>query len=117
MESEKDQTLADVLEKNGLTDQVWIDKFKENGIENTSQLKHANRKVFSKLKQYVKYPWQKNALEAVFHLKEKESAENEKQKIIEKTDDSIKELIKKLDNATDETSRMEKMKINVTIPK
>lgn len=116
MESEKDQTLADVLEKNGLTDPVWIDKFKENGIENTSQLKHADRKVFNQLKQHVKYPWQTNALKAVFHSEEKESAENEKQKIIEKTDDSIKELIKKLDNATDETSRMEKMKINVTIP-
>lgn len=57
MESEKkDQTLANVLEKNGLTDPFWIDKFKEHGIENSSQLKHANRKVFNQLSQHVKYP-------------------------------------------------------------
>lgn len=57
MESEKkDQTLANVLEKNGLTDPFWIDKFKEHGIENSSQLKHADRKVFNQLSQHVKYP-------------------------------------------------------------
>lgn len=52
----KDQTLANVLEKNGLTDPFWIDKFKEHGIENSSQLKHADRKVFNQLSQHVKYP-------------------------------------------------------------
>lgn len=102
MESEKkDQTLANVLEKNGLTDPFWIDKFKEHGIENSSQLKHADRKVFNQLSQHVKYPQQKkNAFKAVYHLEEEKSAE--KQKLIEKTENLIKELIKKLDNATDE---------------
>lgn len=114
MESEKDQTLAKLLEKNGLTGQFWIDKLKDNGIENTNQLQHADRRVFNQLSQHVEYPWQKNALKAVFHLEEKTTTE--KQELIEKTDNSIKELIKKLDKATDEETRMEKMKISVQIP-
>lgn len=114
MDSKTDEKLAKVLDENGLTDPFWIEKLKENGIKNTNQLKHADRKVLNQLSQHVKYPWQKNALKAVFNLEEENTAE--KQELIEKTDNSIKELIKKLDNATDEKSRMETMKIHVQIP-
>lgn len=109
-----EQPFVDILEKNGLTESVWIEKLKENGIENSKQLQHADRKVFNQMIQHVRYPWQKNALKAVFRLEEDKTAE--KQDYLAKTDESIKELIKKLDNATDEKSRMEKMKINVHIP-
>lgn len=38
---------VNVLEKNGFIDLFWIDKFKEYGIENLSQLKYVDRKVFN----------------------------------------------------------------------
>lgn len=109
------KTLEGILDEHGLDKDFWHKKFKDTGITNAKQLKHADKEVLNQLTQYKRYQWEENALRACFPSISEPSKE-EKQERIEKMDKSLNVLLQKLDTITDEKGRMERMKIKFEIP-
>lgn len=113
-------SIEEILDKNGLDGDFWKAQFEKKGIKTNKQMQHVDEKVFEILNLDTRYPWEKNALKACFGLDKDNEMSNEeidkRQKLIEDTRKSLQDLTKKLDEATDEKERMEKMKIKLQIP-
>lgn len=112
------QTLEEKLKENGLEESFWRKHLKDRGIENIKQLQHADRKVLNQLSQHVRHSWEKGALDTLLgHLKKTSDEERQqRQNILDKRDKASEEIMKKLENATDEQRRTKELKINVQIP-
>lgn len=106
------------LEEFGLEPKYWASKLKNFNIENINQLKHADKMVLGGLIGNIRHSWEKGALEILLdHIKKcSQDERQQKQEYIEKNDKSIKELIKKIEDATNEKGRTEKIKIDFQIP-
>lgn len=117
-EQRTNQGLENILEENGLEVKYWMDVFSKNGIKNAKQLKHADRRTFNKLTHKTRYSWETNALKTCFNSIDEMSDEKryKNQEYIEKTEKSLKDLTKKLDEITDETKRASNMKFSFDIP-
>lgn len=110
--------LEEKLEEFGLEPKFWASELKVFEIENINQLKHADKIVLGELIKKKRHSWEKGALENLLdHIKKWSQEERQqKQEYIEKKDKSIKEMIKKIEDATNEKGRTEKIKIDVQIP-
>lgn len=113
-EKENNESLEDVLNKNGLDPKFWSKKFEDLGIEKSTQLQHADRSVLKKLSQQKEFPWQENALRACFPSLNKNL--ESKQEVIDKMKNLSEEKLAKLDEVMDEKTRSEKMQIKMQMP-
>ncbi|XP_078312693.1 interferon-induced very large GTPase 1-like [Crassostrea virginica] len=106
-----EDSLEDVLNKNGLDPDFWIKKFQDLGITKSTQLQHADRSVLKELSDQKEFPWQENALKACFP-----SLNKSKQEQIDKMKERSEEKLSTLDKAMDETERSKKMQIKPEMP-
>lgn len=99
------KSIEEILEKNGLEVEYWLNKFEDTGIEVCEQLQHADIEVFNKLCQCKRKDWEENALKACFSSLNNISNEDRKMQAIEK-----------IDCSTDEKNQLADIKTNIDIP-
>ncbi|XP_062605200.1 interferon-induced very large GTPase 1-like [Saccostrea cucullata] len=121
-----EQTLEELLQNNGLDDAYWGPLLRDVGITSEKQLKHLDDNFLREFfKKHERYEWEGNALKACLPLSEEEKQNmiekneaktKERQEIIEKNEGKINDILKKLDDVTDEKERMDRMRFDFQSP-
>lgn len=66
---ENKETMENILELNGLETKYWMEELSKIGISNCNQLQHAGLDEYTKIRDSIRYPWERKALKACFHDK------------------------------------------------